>query len=36
MATASGAYAVTRLGPGIEDRAALENLMEQVEIETLG
>lgn len=39
MATASGAYAVTRLGPGIEDRAALNNLlnnlMDQVEIETL-
>lgn len=34
-ATASGAYAVTRLGPGVEDRAALENLMAQVEIETL-
>ena len=34
-ATASGAYAVTRVGPGIEDRAALENLMGQVEIETL-
>jgi 1-phosphofructokinase len=34
-ATASGAYAVTRVGPGIEDRAALESLKEQVEIETL-
>ncbi len=36
MATASGAYAVTRVGPGIEDRAALENLIGQVEVETLG
>lgn len=39
VATASGAYAVTRLGPGIEDRAALDNLlnnlMDQVEIERL-
>lgn len=35
IATASGAYAVTRLGPGIEDRAALENLIGQVGIETL-
>lgn len=35
MATASGAYAVTRVGPGIEDRAGLENLMGQVEIEML-
>ena len=34
-ATASGAYAVTRVGPGIEDRAALENLKGQVGIETL-
>ena len=38
-ATASGAYAVTRLGPGIEDRAALNNLLNnligQVEVETL-
>lgn len=35
MATASGAYAVTRLGPGIEDRSALEKLMGEVEIEML-
>jgi 1-phosphofructokinase len=35
MATASGAYAVTRIGPGLEDRAALESLRGQVEIETL-
>lgn len=39
VATASGAYAVTRVGPGIEDRAALNNLLNnligQVEIETL-
>ncbi len=39
MATASGAYAVTRVGPGIEDRAALDNLLNnligQVEIERL-
>lgn len=35
MATASGAYAVTRVGPGIEDRAALESLLGQVEIEPL-
>jgi 1-phosphofructokinase len=34
-ATASGAYAVTRLGPGVEDKAALESLIEQVEVETL-
>lgn len=34
-ATASGAYAVTRVGPGMESRAVLEHLIEQVEIETL-
>ena len=35
MATASGAYAVTRVGPGIEDRDAHRKLIEQVEIESL-
>lgn len=35
VATASGAYAVTRVGPGIEDRTVLENLIGQVEVETL-
>jgi 1-phosphofructokinase len=35
FATASGAYAVTRIGPGIEDRDELRKLIEQVEIETL-
>ncbi|HEV2846129.1 MAG TPA: 1-phosphofructokinase [Thermoanaerobaculia bacterium] len=34
-ATASGAYAVTRFGPGIGNLAELRKLMEQVEIETL-
>ena len=33
-ATASGAYAVTRIGAGIEDRAEHRKLAEQVEIET--
>ena len=33
-ATASGAYAVTRIGAGIDDRAGHRKLMEQVEIET--
>lgn len=33
MATAGGAYAVTRIGPGIEDRSVYRNLIEQVEIE---
>lgn len=35
MATASGAYAVTRIGAGIEDRTAYQDLTRQVEIETL-
>ena len=35
MATACGAYAVTRIGPGIEDRDAHRKLIEQVEIEKL-
>jgi 1-phosphofructokinase len=35
MATASGAYAVTRIGPGIEDRDEHRRLSEQVEIESL-
>lgn len=35
MATACGAYAVTRIGPGIEDREAHRKLIEQVEIEKL-
>lgn len=35
MATASGAYAVTRIGPGIEDRAEHRSLMSRVEIESL-
>ncbi|MEO6194379.1 MAG: 1-phosphofructokinase [Thermoanaerobaculia bacterium] len=35
FATASGAYAVTRIGPGIEDREAHRKLIEQVEIEKL-
>jgi 1-phosphofructokinase len=34
-ATACGAYAVTRVGPGIENPADLEKLMGQVEIEAL-
>jgi 1-phosphofructokinase family hexose kinase len=34
-ATASGAYAVTRIGSGITDRAELERLMGKVEIEDL-
>jgi 1-phosphofructokinase len=34
-ATACGAYAVTRIGPGMVDLASLEQLMGQVEIETL-
>lgn len=33
-ATASGAYAVTRIGAGIEDQAEHRRLAEQVEIET--
>jgi 1-phosphofructokinase len=33
FATASGAYAVTQLGPGIDDRDAHRNLIEQVEIQ---
>ncbi|HSF40997.1 MAG TPA: 1-phosphofructokinase [Thermoanaerobaculia bacterium] len=33
-ATASGAYAVTRIGAGIEDQAEHRKLAEQVEIET--
>jgi 1-phosphofructokinase len=35
MATASGAYAVTRIGSGVEDLAEHRKLAEQVEIETL-
>jgi len=35
FATASGAYAVTRVGPGIEDREAHRKLIDQVEIEFL-
>jgi 1-phosphofructokinase len=35
VAVASGAYAVTRLGPGIEDRDELQRLIEQVEVEKL-
>jgi 1-phosphofructokinase len=35
VAIASGAYAVTRLGPGIEDRDELQRLIEQVEVEKL-
>ncbi|HTG33513.1 MAG TPA: 1-phosphofructokinase [Thermoanaerobaculia bacterium] len=35
FATASGAYAVTRVGPGIEDRDSHRKLIEQVEIEDL-
>lgn len=34
-ATASGAYAVTRIGPGIEDLAEHRTLMSRVEIESL-
>jgi 1-phosphofructokinase len=34
MATASGAYAVTRIGAGIDDLGGYRKLMEQVEIET--
>lgn len=34
MATASGAYAVTRIGAGIDDREEHRKLMEQVRIET--
>ncbi len=33
FATASGAYAVTRIGPGIDDRDAHRKLIEQVEID---
>jgi 1-phosphofructokinase len=35
VAVASGAYAVTRLGAGIEDRDELQRLIEQVEVEEL-
>jgi 1-phosphofructokinase family hexose kinase len=35
FATASGAYAVTRIGPGVEDQDELRKLVEQVEIEEL-
>jgi 1-phosphofructokinase len=35
MATACGAYAVTRVGAGIEDLAGQRKLMSQVEIESL-
>jgi 1-phosphofructokinase len=34
-ATGGGAYAVTRIGPGIEDRSAYRKLIDQVEIEPL-
>jgi 1-phosphofructokinase family hexose kinase len=33
MATAAGAYAVTRIGSGIEDRSAYKNLIDRVEID---
>ena len=33
FATASGAYAVTRVGPGIGDRDEHRNLIERVEIQ---
>jgi 1-phosphofructokinase len=36
FATAGGAYAVTRIGPGVEDRDELQRLVEQVGIEDLG
>jgi 1-phosphofructokinase len=35
FATASGAYAVTRIGLGVDDRDELQKLVEQVEIESL-
>jgi 1-phosphofructokinase len=35
MATACGAYAVTRIGPGMRDPAEIEKLMPEVEIEIL-
>jgi 1-phosphofructokinase len=35
VATASGAYAVTRIGTGLEDREEYHKLMEQVGIEPL-
>jgi 1-phosphofructokinase len=35
FAVASGAYAVTRIGPGVEDPDELRKLAEQVEIENL-
>jgi 1-phosphofructokinase len=35
LATACGAYAVTRVGSGIENRSEHQNLMNQVEIESL-
>jgi 1-phosphofructokinase family hexose kinase len=35
FATASGAYAVTRIGPGIADREAHRKLIERVEVESL-
>ncbi len=35
FATAAGAYAVTRIGPGIDDRDAHRKLIERVEIESL-
>lgn len=35
VATAAGACAVTRIGPGIEDRSMYRKLIEQVEIEPL-
>jgi 1-phosphofructokinase family hexose kinase len=36
FSTAGGAYAVTRIGPGVEDRDELQRLVEQVGIEDLG
>jgi 1-phosphofructokinase family hexose kinase len=35
FATASGAYAVTHIGPGVADQDELRKLVEQVEIESL-
>ncbi len=35
VATASGAYAVTRVGPGLDDWAVLEDLIGKVQIEVL-
>jgi 1-phosphofructokinase len=35
FATATGAYAVTRIGPGVADPGELRRLIEQVEVESL-